>query len=167
MEPHTIDLAHDLRAPHFEGIYGPMLWVDASAGRVWQEGSAGQGTPEPGSATSVLLVWVGTPVVVVSQGVREEDRAAVTRAVRAFLRRAEAPIVFELGWLPEKVGTSIAVEAPDAVPRREVARAEAYALVQARWFAGENVAVELGPERFTFAVGTALDASGRLHATIG
>lgn len=166
MEPHTIDLAHDLRAPELEGVFGPLLWVDASAGRVWQEGSAGQDTPELGSGTSVLLIWVGAPVAVVSLGVSDEDRAAVARAVRAFLRRPEASVVFELGWLPQKEGTSIAVEALDAVSRRELARAEAYALVQARWFEGESVAVELGAERFVFAVRTALDTSGRVRSIV-
>src|SRR4051794_16120573 len=102
MEPHTIDLARDLRPPPFEGICGRLLWVDASASRVWQEGSAGQGAPDPGTATSVLLVWVGAPVVVVSQGIGEGDRPAVARAVRAALARPEAPVVFELGWLGQK-----------------------------------------------------------------
>lgn len=161
-----MDLAHDLRAPHFEGIYGPLLWTEANAGRVWQEGSAGQGTPELGSATSVLLVWVGTPVAVVSLGVSAEARGTVASAVRAFLRRPELPVVFELAWLPEKVGTTIAVEALDAVPRRELARAEAYALVQARWLESETVTVELEAERFVFTVATALDASGRVHSLI-
>lgn len=166
MEPHTIDLSHDLRAPHFEGVYGPLLWVDASSRRVWQEGSAGQGTPELGSATSVLLIWVGTPVAVVSLGVSDAARSEVARAVRAFLRRPETPVVFELAWLPQKIGTTIAAEAPDAVPRRELARAEAYALVQARWLDADSVTVDLGTERFVFAVGTALDASGRVHSTV-
>jgi hypothetical protein len=166
MEPHTIDLAHDLSAPHFEGIYGPLLWVDASASRLWQEGSAGQGTPEPSSATSVLLVWVGTPVVVVSLGVRDEARAAVAHTVRAVLRRPEVPIVFELGWLPQKGGMLIATDAPSTAAKRELARAEAYALVQARWLEGDRVIVELGSESFAFTVSSALDASGRLHTVV-
>ena len=166
MEPHTIDLAHELRAPHHDGVYGPLLWVDATSGRVWQEGSAGHGTPELGSGTNVLLVWVGRMVPIVSLGIADEHLTGVSQALRAFLRSADAAIVFERSWLPDKIGISIAVEAADAVPRRELARAEAYALVQARWFERERVTVELGAEHFVFDVRTSVDMSGRVQQVI-
>jgi hypothetical protein len=166
MEPHTLDLAHDLRAPHHEGVYGPLLWVDVTAGRVWQEGSAGQGTPELGSGVHVLLVWVGAMVAVVSMGVDDPQIASVSQAVRAFLGNPDAAVVFERGWLPEKIGTRIAAQAPTEFPRSELARAEAYALVQARWLDLERVTIELATERFVFDVRTVLDASGRVQQLI-
>ena len=166
MEPHTLDLAHDLRAPHHEGVYGPLLWVDAPTGRVWQEGSAGQGTPELGSGVHVLLVWVGAMVAVVSMGIDDPHIAGVSQAVRAFLANPDAPVVFERNWLPEKIGTRIAAQAPTAVPERELARAEAYALVQARWLDVERVTVELATERFVFDVSSVLDSSGRVRQVI-
>lgn len=74
--------------------------------------------------------------------------------------------MFERDWLPEKVGTSIVAQAPSAFARVELARAEAYALVQARWLDRDRITVELGAARFTFDVRTALDASGRVHPLI-
>ena len=94
--------------------------------------------------------------------VRAATWAGVSQALRAFLRSADAAIVFERSWLPDRIGISIAVEAVDAVPRRELARAEAYALVQARWFERERVTVELGAEHFVFDVRTSVDTSGRV-----
>jgi hypothetical protein len=166
MEPHTLDLAHDLRAPNLEGVYGPLLWVDVTTGRVWQEGSAGQGTPELGSGVHVLLVWVGAMVAVVSMGVDESQISGVSQAVRAFLGNPEAAVVFEQSWLPEKIGTRIAAQAPTAFSRRELARAEAYALVQARWLDLERVTVELATERFVFEASSVLDSSGRVRQII-
>jgi hypothetical protein len=166
MEPHTMDLAHDLSAPHHEGVYGPLLWVDAASGRCWQEGSAGHGTPELGGGTNALMVWVGRLVVVVSMGVAEEQQARTSRALRTFLRQPELAIVFERSWLPDKAGTKVAVDAADAVPRRDLARAEAYALVQARWLDREQVLVELEAESFSFEARTVIDAAGRLRYII-
>ena len=163
MEPHTIDLAHDLSEPHLEGVYGPMLWVDAGSGRVWQEGSAGQGTPELGSGTNVLLVWAGQMVAVVSEGVGDEQVAVVSQHLRAFLQRPDTPIVFERDWLPGKIGRVVAVDAAPAVPARVLARAEGYVLIQARFLDLENVVVEVAGERFDFGVRTVPDAAGRLR----
>jgi hypothetical protein len=166
MEPHTIDLAHDLVAPHHDGLYGPMLWIDVGSGRVWQEGSAGQGTPELGRATNAFLIWVGTPVAAVSEGVPDAQIQRVAQGLRAFLRRLDLPVVFNRGWLPGKVGAKIVVDAPAAVPRRALARAEVYALVQAAWLDQDHVSIELEAERFDFEVRTTPDEEGRLQLVV-
>jgi hypothetical protein len=166
MEPHTLDLAHELGTPHHEGLYGPMLWIDVGSGRVWQEGSAGRGTPELGTGTNVFLIWIGMPVAAVSEGVPDPQLQQVSRGLRAFLRRSDLPVVFNRGWLPGRVGAKIVVDAAAAVSRRELARAEAYALVQAGWFERERVSVELEAERFDFEVRSTADEAGRLQPVI-
>jgi hypothetical protein len=166
VEPHTIDLGHDLGEPHHEGVYGPLLWVDVSNGRVWQEGSAGEGTPELGTGTTALLIWVGMSVAVVSEGVPDAQLQLVGQALRAFLRRPDLPIVFRRDWLPRKIGSKIVADAPASVPDRELARAEAYALVQAAWLEQESVTIELRAERFAFEVRAVPDEAGRVEVAI-
>lgn len=166
MEPHTIDLAHDLGAPHHEGAYGPLLWVDVSSGRVWQEGSAGEGTPDLGTGTTALLIWVGLSVVAVSEGVPDAQLQLVGQGLRAFLGRPDLPIVFNRGWLPGKIGSKIVAHAPASVPERELARAEAYALVQAGWLERDSVTIELLAERFAFEARAVPDEAGRLQVVI-
>jgi hypothetical protein len=166
MEPHTLDPAHELREPHQDGVFGPLLGIDAASARVWQEGSVHPGKAELDPAVNARLVWVGTLVAVVSAGVEDAQLAAVARALRSFLGRAELPVVFSRGWLPGKVGSIIVAESSVAVSARELARAEAYALVQTRWFQGERVLVQLAADTFEFEVRSVLDAADRVQVTL-
>jgi hypothetical protein len=165
MEPHTMDPAHELLAPRQEGVFGPQLWIDVPGRRVWQEGSAGDGVGEPGANSSARLVWVGRLVVVVAMGPQQEQLPGIAGALRAFFRQEQLPIVFSRAWLPEKIGTVIAADAAGA-SALDLARAEAYALVQARWFEEERITVELTGEVFQFEVRSVLDAADRVQVTI-
>lgn len=166
MEPHTLDPARELREPHQEGVFGPLLGIDVAQARVWQDGSVDPGKAELDPAVNARLVWVGKLVAVVSVGVEDARRGAVGDALRSFLGQAQLPIVFSRGWLPGKIGSIIAADSPLAVAGRDLARAEAYALVQTRWFQGERVLVELGPETFEFEVRSVLDAADRVQVTL-
>ncbi|HVJ20246.1 MAG TPA: hypothetical protein VM686_32750 [Polyangiaceae bacterium] len=161
MEPHSVDLAHELAPPRHEGVFGPLLWIDRERGLVWQEAFAEQGT-----GTRALLVWVGTLVAAVSEGVPESEVAKVSECLRSFLRRSELPVVFQGEWLPNKTGIELCIDATPAVPRRELARAAAYALVQSAWLDRERVRVELDGESFDFDVRSSPDEEGRLLTVI-
>lgn len=162
MEPHSIDPAHDLVFPHHDGVFGPLLWVDTMSGEVRQENYYG----DPGGSIKALLVWVGHLVAVVSRGVNESERSKVSRGLRAYLRRGELPIVYESDWLPERTGTLANADVEGTLPRRELARAAAYLLVQSEWVDRERVAIELDGERFDFDVRESPDESGRLLTVI-
>jgi hypothetical protein len=162
MEPHSIDPAHDLVTPHHDGVFGPLLWVDTTSGEARQENYYG----DPGGSIKALLVWVGHLVVVVSRGVHESERPKVSQGLRAYLRRGELPIVYEREWLPERVGTVAVSDVEGSVPRRDLARAAAYLLVQSEWVDRESVAIELDGERFEFDVRESPDESGRLLTVI-
>jgi hypothetical protein len=166
MEPHTLDPAHELREPHQEGVFGPLLGIDVADARVWQEGSVHPGKAAQDPAVNARLVWVGSLVAVVSVGVEDARLPAVAQALRAFLGQPQLPVVFSRGWLPGKVGSVIATESPPTVAGRELARAEAYALVQTRWFQGERVLVQLGTDSFEFEVRSVLDAADRVQVTL-
>jgi hypothetical protein len=162
MEPHSIDPAHDLISPHHDGVFGPLLWVNTESGEVRKEIYYG----DPGGSIKALLVWVGQVVAVVSRGVHESERAKVSRGLRAYLRRGELPIVYERDWLPERAGTLAVADVEGTVPRRDLARAAAYLVVQSEWLERERVAIELDGERFDFDVREAPDGEGRLLTVI-
>jgi len=111
-------------------------------------------------------VWVGTLVAAVSEGVPESEVAKVSECLRSFLRRSELPVVFQREWLPNKTGIELCIDATAAVPRRELARAAAYALVQSAWLDRERVRVELDGESFDFDVRSSPDEEGRLLTVI-
>jgi hypothetical protein len=161
MEPHSIDPAHDLVAPHHDGVFGPLLWVDPASGKVRKESYYG----DPGERAKALLVWVGHVVAVV-RGVSDAERAKVSRGLREYLRRGELPIVYAGDPLPGERGARASADVEGAISSRDLARAVAYLLVQSEWLERESVTVELDGERFDFEVGETPDESGRLITVI-
>jgi hypothetical protein len=123
-----------LPVPTVEGVFGPEVLLNTETGVgcfLDDEGVPSGALPGPPS-TNAFLVWVGRAVLVVSDGVREEHRSVVAHTLRQRLHAAQLPIVFSQRAHAADGGTSIAVDAA-GVQASELARAEAYALVQLAW----------------------------------
>ncbi len=135
--------------PENESVYGPELLLGALTGEVLMrsDGEVRGNTPTP-PLTGAFFVWVGFPVVVVSEGVPPSRTTAVAGNLRAALSAPEVPIVFSTGRLEAGRGTTAASDNPVGSDAAGLARAEAYVLVQRAWHEGPTVAVELDGVRF-------------------
>jgi hypothetical protein len=133
--------------PKREGIYGSEIVLGANSGEVLRVGDEVFATSSE-TTTNAYHVWVGAPVLVVSQGVERARVANVAGRLRDFLGVPHLAAVVELGWLPGHDGVIGVSDDNSGVARRDLARAQAYALVQGSWFERERVLISLDEEVF-------------------
>jgi hypothetical protein len=149
-------LGYDIESlkPVVEGMFGPELTVDIGSG----DGSlrfpngAVLGEMPQGPATNGFLIWLGYPIVVLSAGITHANLTVVAARLRVLLNAPRIPVVANLGALSGGCGSRIIVDEEVRHPRRDLARAEAYALVQGGLLEGPRIIVELEDESFEFLV---------------
>jgi hypothetical protein len=161
---HDIDLRR-FDPPDRSGVFGPELWIDTGSGATCLRHHDGtiEGEPLSGSLVNGFLVWVGTLVVVVSQGLARDRLPLVAAGMRASLNAPNLPIVFELG--PSSPGASVAAaDGGGSVTPRTLAQAEAYAMVQCGWDESAALRVELNGIEHTFrSIARELTAGSWIH----
>ena len=101
--------------------------------------------------TNGFLVWVGVVVLVVSEGVGLEDEARVAEHLRTLLVAPALPIVFNRGRHASGMGVTIACYPSHEHLTPQMAKAEAYVLVERAWEETEAI-VHVGARRMSFAV---------------
>lgn len=141
-------------APAREGVlWGWDIVLDARSGLAWLRTADGdvRGTMPSGPKTNAFVVWVGRPVVVVSEGVEPSAFEAVAGALRDIVGLGGVSIVFDRGRAGLGAVRAMAHCDP-LVARREVARAQAYVMVQCAWYEGERITIELDGQAFGFEI---------------
>jgi hypothetical protein len=142
----------DIPAPSVEGVYGPECLLNSQTGEGCLRDDAGQlvGSMPSAPITNAFLVWVGMPVLVVSQGVAQADSERVADRLRERFDAPDLPVIFDRGRRTHGAGHIVHSEA-QAAATEELARAEGYALVQLAWEEDE-VTVQMGRDVFSFDV---------------
>lgn len=153
--------------PEREGVFGWEILLNVRSGDSCLRSTDGvfHGPMPEEPRTNAFVVWVGRPVVVVSEGVRPQDFESVATALRQVVGADKAPVVFSLG----RTGTNhVRAEAvcDRVVTGRELARAEAYVLVQCAWVEHKTIVVELGKQSFELEVEFKEMVDGRLGPVI-
>lgn len=152
-----------------EGIFGPEIVLNTVSGRgcVRRDDGVLVGELPPPPMTNAFLVWLGRPVVVISEGVSLANLPAVAEALRNLLgAAASVPVVASMGRLGGAGGWRAASHNPGSCPDRDLARAEAYVLVQAGWNEGTPMRVELHGGLFSFGVEFREGPAGRYHPVV-
>jgi hypothetical protein len=141
-------------APEREGVlWGWDIVLAVRSGQAWLRTADGEvrGTMPSGPKTNAFVVWVGRSVIVVSEGVEPGDFGAVAEALRDVVGLGSVPVLFDRGRAG--VGAVRAVAHGDpSTARREVARAQAYVMVQCAWYEGAGITVELDGQTFGFEI---------------
>jgi hypothetical protein len=143
-----------VEAPQKEGVFGPEVLLNSTSGQGclrFSDGTIRGPMPEPPS-TNAFLVWLGYPVLVVSEGVRDADVSGVAHELRKSVGGPSIPVVVTLGPLESGKGARALTDNPSARPRRDLARAQAFVLVQCSWDEGPRINVELDGEVYDFFV---------------
>jgi hypothetical protein len=155
--------------PSRDGVWGPEIVVNAVSGDAQLRFNDGRvlGTPPPEPVTNAYMVWLGAPVIVISEGVRAEAIHTVASRLRAWLGLDNVPVVVSMEHLQGGIGTRILVDSPTYWEPRELARAEVYALVQCAWVEAEHVRVQLDGAEFGFDVRLKQLADGRYWPEVG
>ncbi len=149
--------------PGREGVFGPELGINAVSGvgcLRFEDGRVA-GDPPGAPSTNAFVVWLGRPIVVVSEGVQEKDAPIVTAGLRELLDEANLPVVISLGRTGGQ-GPARAITVGADGYDRELARAEAYVLVQAAWIETDTLTIELNGRLFVFRVEFRTASDGRL-----
>jgi hypothetical protein len=150
-----------LMNPSKNGVFGAEIVLNTRTGHACfrsKEGSVIRAPPEP-PTTNAFFVWVGRPVIVVSEGVSAEDADDVANALRGFVGEEHIPIVFNLGR--SDVSDARVMASGSSCSLRELALAEAYALVQCAWLEAERLRVEVDGRLFDFRVEFLPEADGK------
>ena len=136
--------------PTREGIFGPEILINATSGigclRL-DNGTLIGPAPEPPS-TNAFVIWLGRPIVVVSEGVQIGNVSRVAAGLRQIIGDTNVPVVVSLGRVAGRAHAI--VDGAVSHVERELARAEAYALVQAGWVEAEKIPLELNGQSFDF-----------------
>lgn len=141
-------------APAREGVlWGYDIVLDVRSGLAWLRTADGdvRGTMPSGPKTNAFLVWVSRPVVVVSEGVALADFETVAEALRDIVGLGSLPVVFDRGRTGPDSVRAMAWCDPSTT-RGEVARAQAYVMVQCAWYEDERITVELDGQTFGFEI---------------
>ncbi len=139
------------KRPNRLGVFGPEIVLNVTSGRACLRVDDSLVAPLPDSpTTNAFVVWVGRPVIVVSEGVRPSDAEIVASRLREFVEIDDAPVVFSCGRSGE-VARIMSAYAPSNLGR-ELARAEVYVLVQCAWTEAEFVSVNVDGQVFVFRV---------------
>jgi hypothetical protein len=138
--------------PDRDGVYGPEIVLGAVSGQACLRGDDGRlvGTPPLPPATNAFLVWLGESFIVISAGVLERDASSVAAGVRQSLNMPRAAVVVSL---PRTAGTArerAVSDDPGDRPKRELARALAYVLVQSGWAEDDPLHIEVDGQAFAF-----------------
>jgi hypothetical protein len=134
------------------GVFGAEIVLNTRSGQACLRSDYGSvtGAPPP-PLTNAFFVWVGRPVIVVSEGVGTEDVDRIANALRSFVGVEHIPILFDLGR--NAVGRVCAMASPaSAGLLRELALAEAYVLVQCAWSEADRLRIEVDGRGFDFRV---------------
>jgi hypothetical protein len=143
-----------LKSPTKEGVYGPEILLNCVSGQAclrFEDGTTRGNAPGP-PCTNAFFVWVGRPVIVVSEGVQAPCTAAVAESLRTLAGAPDVPVVFNLGRLDGKDGVRVISVPASSNPRPDLARAEAYVMVQCAWHEGGALAVELDGRLFNVRI---------------
>src|ERR1700689_359563 len=86
-------------APEREGVFGPEIVISAVSGLgcLRLEDGSVVGGPPSAPSTNAFVVWLGRPIVVVSEGVQVRDAPLVATGLRELLDDANVPVVISLG----------------------------------------------------------------------
>jgi hypothetical protein len=137
-----------------EGVFGPQIVLNALSGHSclrFEDGKVIGNSPDA-PMTNAFLVWVGWPVIVVSEGVRAEDLPDVAKQLRKAVHADTiVPVVATTGRLADGTGARAVSDNPNLRARRDLAKAQAYVEVQCAW-AEEMITIEMDDERFKFLV---------------
>jgi hypothetical protein len=156
--------SHSFGEPAGEGVFGPELLLNAASGAGCLRLEDGElvGELPDAPSTNAFLVWIGRPVIVVSEGVRALDLPVVAGRLRSLVGLGPSvPVVASLGRLPDGSGTRAVGDNPDACPDRELARAETYVQMQCGWDESERMTVELNGRPFVLTTRLRRDPGGR------
>jgi hypothetical protein len=156
-----------LNAPKQNGVFGAEILLNVRSGRGCLRADDGAllGAAPEGPATNAFVVWVGRPVIVVSEGVDSGDVVVVGSALRDLVGSDDAPVVFSLERVAAN-GVRAITDRALANFEREIAKAEAYVLVQCGWVEAESIRVELDGQAFEFRVNFELGADGKFGPAI-
>jgi hypothetical protein len=148
--------------PNRAGVFGPELWIDAATGEACLRHDDGsiEGTALSGVLVNGFFVWVGTAVVVVSQGVARDALPLVAAGIRASLAAPNLPIVFKLGS-SSPGASAVAADGGGDSPARTLAQAEAYAMVECGWDESDELRIELDGIAHTFHSIAREESTGR------
>lgn len=137
------------------GVQGPPIVVNQSTAEIRLADLSTVVPSESASLGGLVLahvVWVGRFVCVVSAGVPQGRRGRLAARLRAFLAAPALPLVFTLSPRPDE-RPCVAVSVQDTSCQAEsvdLARAQAFVLVQCAWLETPDVLVQLDSEEYRF-----------------
>lgn len=148
-------------------MFGPEILLNCRSGAACIRADDGQlcGTRPDLPVTNAFAVWVGSPVIVVSEGVGGSDAAVVASALREVVALGDVSVVFNRERLSASKVRAIA-DRRSTVAGRDIARAEAYVLVECAWVEADMVSVELDGESFDFRVRFEPGVAGRFTPVV-
>jgi hypothetical protein len=159
---------HNYYLANGEGICGPeiLLNVDSGVGcfRFDDGRIAGVVPQEP--ITNAFVIWVGVYVVVTSAGVDADHVPQVAAGLRSLLGAQDVPVAIKLAS-PKRAGVArLLVDGGSPVSRRQIARAEAYAQLQAGLADGGRLQVEVDGRLYELETGFAKRDDGTYIPTV-
>jgi len=151
----------------YEGVYGPEVLMNVVSGQsCLRDGDRilhGEWPSPP--VSNAFFVWLGRPILVVSEGVAQQDVAVVTAMLRRFLEAPDLPIIVRLGR-SENCAVMTVSNGPSQVAHCELARAEVYAQIDCGLTDTERMEVEVDGERFGFTIKMQMRQDGTFRPVV-
>lgn len=154
--------------PTHDGVFGPEIILDSMTGHCCFKSDDGKlvGNVPERPTTNAFVVWLGHPVIVVSEGVQHANLPTVAAGLRNLLQDRTLPVVVSLGRRTGEAYVRAISDNPTSHLDRELARAEAYVLVQCAWDENEILRVALDDNLFEFRVEYRRESHGQFFPQV-